>query len=147
MSRLKTPAEVQTQFYSAIESGNVKAMMELWAEDEELVCIHPGAERLDSWELIADSWEQILATDGSLKFTTSNERFVETSKLAVCTAQVEITLNDEWIDTLLTTNVYRQGDQGWRMVVHHASPDPRFDGPDELDEMMDIDENESVVLH
>jgi len=147
VSRFNSPAEVQEHFYRAIEAGDAKAMMQVWSEDEPVVCIHPGAPRLDELELIAESWQQILDGGANLRFKLSEEHCMEQATLAVCTSRVEISLDDEWIDTLLTTNVYHNGGQGWQMVVHHASPDPSFDEVDSFDEMIELDENDEVVLH
>ena len=147
MPRFNTPAEVQAQFYRAIEKGDAHAMMQVWSEDDPLVCIHPGAPRLDDRILITESWEQILASEAKLSFRLSEEHCIEQPMLAICTARVEIALDGEWIDTVLTTNVYQKGTQGWQMVIHHASPDPSFDEADAFDEMLELDEIEDVVLH
>ncbi len=148
MPRFNSPADVQTHFYRAIETGDAQAMMQVWPADEPVVCIHPGAPRLDEIELIAESWQQILSEGPQLRFSLSEQHSMEQPMLAVFTNRVEITLDDEWIDTLITTNVYRNSQQGWHMVVHHASPDPAFDEAEGLDQMVDLeDEENSVVLH
>ncbi len=150
MPRFNSPSDVQAHFYRAIEVGDAKAMMQVWSVDEPVVCIHPGAPRLDDIQLIAESWEQILAEGAKLRFKLSDEHCMENPMLAVCTARVDISLDDEWIDTLLTTNVYHNTVNGWHMVVHHASPDPSFDETENLDELLEIEEDQDddqVVLH
>ncbi len=150
MPRFNSPADVQAHFYHAIETGDAEAMMLVWPENEDLVCIHPGAPRLDERELIAQSWQQILVDGPSLSFAFSEEHQLEQPMLAVFTARVEVSLDDEWIDTLTTTNVYRNSDAGWHMVVHHASPDPTFEEADNFDNLTDFedeDEPDGVVLH
>lgn len=147
MQRFNTPADVQAHFYGAIEAGDAQAMMQVWSQDQPLVCIHPGAPRLDERSMIAESWEQILAGDAKLSFRLSEEHRIEQPMLAIFTARVEIALDNEWIDTLLTTNVYHNSEAGWHMVIHHASPDPSFDETDAFDEMLELDDDENVVLH
>ena len=39
-------AEVEAAFYEALNRADVEALMALWADDEEIVCIHPGGPRL-----------------------------------------------------------------------------------------------------
>ena len=49
MKRVKlngSPAEVETAFYDALNRADVDALMKLWADDDEIVCIHPGGPRL-----------------------------------------------------------------------------------------------------
>ena len=40
-------AEVEVAFYEAINRADVQALMALWADDEEIVCIHPGGPPYD----------------------------------------------------------------------------------------------------
>ena len=56
-----TPQDAETAFYEALEAGNLDAMMEVWAEDEEIVCVHPGGERLVGYDAVRSSWAQIAA--------------------------------------------------------------------------------------
>jgi ketosteroid isomerase-like protein len=65
MKRLKelngSAAEVEAAFYDALHRADLEALMALWADDEEIVCIHPGGVRLIGHAAIRASWETILA--------------------------------------------------------------------------------------
>ena len=37
-----TPEEAEHAFYEALEQGDTVRLMQVWADDEEVVCIHPG---------------------------------------------------------------------------------------------------------
>lgn len=153
MPRFNSPAAVQEHFYRAIESGDVKAMMQAWSEDTPVICIHPGAPLLSGLEEISLSWKNILSGDANLRFKLSDEHFIEQSRLAVYTTRVEVHLDNEWVDTLLTTNVYQHSDSGWHLISHHASPDPSFDTEADFDETggfddtSDYGESNDMVLH
>ena len=41
-----TAQDCEAAFYEALEACDLEAMMEVWAEDEEVVCVHPGGPRL-----------------------------------------------------------------------------------------------------
>ena len=41
-----TPQDVENAFYEALECGDLDLMMSIWADDEEIVCVHPGGSRL-----------------------------------------------------------------------------------------------------
>ena len=43
-------------------------MMATWADDEDIVCVHPGGARLVGYDAVRASWEQIFAGDGKLAF-------------------------------------------------------------------------------
>ena len=41
-----SPQDAALAFYQAFEAKDVEAMMSTWADDEEIVCVHPGGPRL-----------------------------------------------------------------------------------------------------
>ena len=45
-STFPTPQDAEAAFYEALERADLEAMMEVWAEDEEIVCVHPAGPRL-----------------------------------------------------------------------------------------------------
>ena len=144
MPRFASPAEAQAFFYSALSAYDADSMMQLWDTDSQIVCIHPGAPRLDDYRSIADSWQQILANANQLLFRLLDEQEIEHGDTAIFTARVEIQLDGEVIDSLLNTNVFRRSEDSWRLVLHHSSPDPAFD---EQDEINYGEAPEQLVLH
>ena len=57
-------AEVEAAFYDALNRADVDALMLLWADDDEIFCIHPGGPRLHGHAAIQASWEAILEQGG-----------------------------------------------------------------------------------
>jgi len=53
-----TPQEAEAAFYEALERGDLDAMMEVWAEDDEVSCIHPGGPRLTGYEQVREAQGQ-----------------------------------------------------------------------------------------
>ena len=43
-------------------------MMAAWAEDEEIVCVHPGGPRLVGFDAVRLGWEQIFTGETKLLF-------------------------------------------------------------------------------
>lgn len=68
MPRLKqihgTAEDIEAGYYDALARADVNALMLLWTDDEEIVCIHPNAPRLVGHDAIRASWEAIFAHDG-----------------------------------------------------------------------------------
>ena len=49
---------------------------------------------------------------------------------------------------MLATNIYQLIDGGWRMVLHHASPEPDYEDDEEGEGDEDDEDNiPSVMLH
>lgn len=67
MKRVKlngSPAEVEAAFYDALNRADVAAVMAVWADDDDIVCIHPGGPRLHGHAAIQASWQAILQQGG-----------------------------------------------------------------------------------
>lgn len=126
-----TAQDAENAFYEALEAGNVDAMMEVWAEDEEIVCVHPGRERLVGYEAVRASWAQIAGGGQKLKVHLSDLSVVNGMMLAVHSLHENISVAGEARGDarrsvpVAVTNVYMRTGNGWRMIVHHASGVPQ----------------------
>lgn len=121
-----TPTDAALAFYQAFEAKDLDAMMSTWAEDEEIVCIHPGRGRLVGYEAVRAGWEQIFSGDGRMSFRLDEVIAIETVGLALQSALEQITLGGEGrvYGTAIATNVFMRTPSGWRIVTHHASAAP-----------------------
>ncbi len=137
-----TPADAEFAFYSSIRDNDLDRMMAVWSDDDASVCIHPGAPRLEGREQIKDSWEEIFAASPPMDFTISDERITEDQHIAVHLVREEISVGGELVGVMLATNIYHRVGEGWKMMLHHSSPEPEF-LIDEIDTM----DAETVVLH
>jgi ketosteroid isomerase-like protein len=121
-----TPQDVENAFYEALERADLDAMMAVWAEDEEIVCVHPGGARLAGYADIRDAWRRVFEGGTKLKVQLSTPSVVHTPFTAVHSLMERITVagKEETHAPVVATNVYVRGPLGWRMVVHHASAAP-----------------------
>jgi len=122
-----TPQDCEAAFYEALEAANLDAMMEVWAEDEEIVCVHPGWPRLAGYQQIRDNWAQIFRSGQRLKVHLSEHLCVQGMMLTVHSLHENILVAGESKARapVVTTNVYLRTAGGWRMVVHHGSIAPQ----------------------
>ena len=63
---LEKPGLTMRQVAEAIGRGDLDAIMEVWADDEEIVCIHPTGQRLSGASAIRESWQTIFSSNTSL---------------------------------------------------------------------------------
>jgi ketosteroid isomerase-like protein len=138
-SAYPTPQDAENAFYDALERADLDAMMTVWAEDEEIVCIHPGGQRLTGHREVRESWRGIFAGGGTLQVHVTQRVATQAVMLAVHSVQENIAVpgDKRKVAPALATNVYIKTAAGWRMVVHHASPapgqvDPRPETPNTL---------------
>jgi ketosteroid isomerase-like protein len=128
-----TSQDCESAFYEALERADLEAMMAVWAEDEEIVCVHPGGPRLCGQDEVRESWAQIFAGGGArVRVHVTQQVSISGMMLAVHSvfesfapegAQGEAA-RDTRPPPVVATNVYLRSASGWRMVVHHASPAP-----------------------
>jgi len=116
-------AEVEAAFYEALNRADVEALMLLWADDEEIVCIHPGGPRLHGHAAIQASWEAILER-GGLNIRPSQLHETHNLMASVHTVVEGVTSSGTEPAHLVATNVYIKTPQGWRIVLHHVSVAP-----------------------
>jgi uncharacterized protein (TIGR02246 family) len=116
--------DAEAQFYEAMQTGDIERMMAIWADDDEVVCVHPGGERVIGPAAIRASFEAIFAQNAVPVQPEQVHRLLSqdaaihhlAERVTVMTPQGQQTA---WA---LATNVYLKTPLGWRMVAHHASP-------------------------
>lgn len=118
--------DAEDAFYAAFSAGALEDMMQVWAPQDDIVCIHPGGPRLMGLREIRQSWAQILS--GALP-----RSFALRGRIVSGDASQRIHLLEENISVpgtafiappILATNIYRRLSDGWRLVMHHASVAP-----------------------
>lgn len=122
--RFATAEDAENAFYEAVARGDLEALMAVWADDEEIVCIHPTGLRLRGVAAIRESWRGIFAGNPQLTVhVTQSVRW--TSMLLAVHSHVEtlyIGSDTTPHGPMLTTNVFQRGANGWRLLSHHVSP-------------------------
>lgn len=119
-----TADDVETSFYEAMQQGDIDKLMACWADEDEVVCVHPGGPRLVGVGAIRAVFEMMFAS-GTIRVQPQGVRKIEslTSVVHHVRERIQILSEDGPREAyVIATNVYHKTAQGWRMVVHHASP-------------------------
>ncbi len=138
---MATPQDIEAQFYEALQRADIDALMGVWSDDEDIVCVHPGGPRIVGAAAIRATFDSIFA-NGPITVHPEKLRTVNTGHCAVHNLLERVDIStDEGQSTawVIATNVYVKTDQGWRLVAHHASPG----SPRELQEVTEA----PSVLH
>lgn len=135
-----TPDDVEQTFYEALNQADITQLMACWAEEDEIVCVHPGGQRLIGPGAIRSAFEALFAA-GSVRAVPERVHKIDALASAVHHLTERVTVkaaegeHNAWITA---TNVYHKTPHGWRMVAHHASPGTAQD---------QVDTGRPVVLH
>ena len=128
MSDARAAVEQANQgFYRALEGLDLAAMDALWLHEPWVRCLHPGWEPLTGWDPVRRSWQQIFENTRWMRVTPTAVEVVVLGEVAIVSCSEDITTTregDVGLGVAQATNVFVSRPEGWRMVVHHASPVP-----------------------
>lgn len=117
--------DTEAAFYDAMLQADVEAMMACWADEDDIVCVHPDGPRLIGPGPIRAAYESLFSA-GSVRVLPRRVHKLEALTCAVHSVveRIEV-LTDSGLRAaeVLATNVYQKTAQGWRIVAHHASVD------------------------
>ena len=119
-----TADAIESQFYEALQTGDIVKLMSCWADEDDIVCVHPGGPRLIGSASIRAAFETMFA-NGTIAARPEHICKVEslTSAMHNVIERIGIqTPEGMQYALVVATNVYQRTAQGWRMVAHHASP-------------------------
>jgi ketosteroid isomerase-like protein len=118
------PQEIAQAFYDAFQRADLDAMMSLWAEDEEIVCVHPGAHPLTGFAAVRAAWKSVFASGAQFRIELAPVAWHTTGTLATQTVVEWIMLGDDTAPRggVAATNVFIRTIHGWRLLSHHGSP-------------------------
>ena len=120
----KDVAKANESFYSAFESLNVQQMESVWAKDADIQCGHPGWRILRGWKPVMESWQRIFENTPQIRFMLTEVAIEVRGELAWVTLYENLNSSLEGQNVaamILTTNIFRKGPDGWRMIHHHGS--------------------------
>lgn len=116
-------------FYAAFEGGDLDAMADVWVQDAETICVHPGTEPVRGHAAINRSWAVIMANTPYIQFFLTDVQIAVQGDVATVTCTENVLTADESTDEgsfyggkAVATNVFLRTPAGWGLWVHHASP-------------------------
>jgi ketosteroid isomerase-like protein len=120
----KAVEEANRRFYRAFEALDLAEMEKVWVHDDHVKCVHPGWPLLSGWDSVRASWEAIFSNTGEIRFTLGEVQVAVRGPLAwvTCTENILSQVRSRVsVTSVLATNIFEQGDDGWLMIHHHAS--------------------------
>jgi len=118
--------EAEAAFYDAFGKSDLEAMMSVWADDDDIYCIHPGGPRISGLANVRESWRRLFTNGQTLSFQLRARHEINGMMIAIRSVYEQITVAGQGParNPMLATNIYLRTERGWRMVAHHAAPAP-----------------------
>lgn len=124
-----SPQDCEAAFYEALEKADLDAMMAVWADDEEVVCVHPGGARLVGHEAVREAWRRVFQGGPRLSVRVGNILAMQSMMMSTHCVHEFIGVKGEARPSapVVATNVYVRSGNGWKMLLHHSSPSPKVE--------------------
>lgn len=116
--------DVEARFYEALQQGDIEKVMALWADDDEIVCVHPGGPRLIGAAAIRAGFEARFANGAAAGVLPEQVHRVSLLGAALhhLVERRPSAGQDPPAASVIVSNFYVKTAQGWRIAAHHASP-------------------------
>ncbi len=125
LSSFTSAEEAEMAFYRAFEANDLEAMMAVWDDADDIVCIHPMGPALNGRGAVIDSWREILSGGVAMRFSLEKVQIYTTDNLSIHLLNEHINVaSGNRVAPMAATNIFRLSAHGWHMVSHHASPNP-----------------------
>ena len=114
-------------FYRCLETLDLPCMENVWLQEDWVRCIHPGWDVLVGWDAIRDSWARIFSNTNWIRVAPTDVHIHVLGRTAIVACSENITTSQDGdldVAVAQATNIFVTTREGWRMVVHHASPAP-----------------------
>ena len=123
------------KFYKAFNARDLSAMKEIWSSHQNVICVHPGWSPLNGFEPIMDSWQGIFKNSGNMDIQISDINMLTSNDLAwVSCVEKLYTIASHGVlaSQVFSTNLFKLNKDGWKMIMHHASPMPAMPESEEV---------------
>ena len=122
-----TPQEAEDAFYDALEEGDLKQLLSVWSEADDICCLLPMYPMIQGRQDVADVFTELFSQGHGVALAIAHLSWIQTDDVAI--HQVEETIQNPPPDTpppppFYGTNIYRKDSTGWRLIVHQNAPTP-----------------------
>ena len=107
---------VNEAFYLAFESKDIAAMENIWADQEDLYCLHPGWHPLTGRKDIIESWRRILTNTAQPQISFDSPQNLRISDNSVAVICFERSPQQN----MIATNIYRKSSDRFQMILHQS---------------------------
>ena len=118
------------RFYDAFNTLDIGRMEDVWETSGRALCVHPGWTPIVGWDTIRESWERIFDNANLMQFSVRYLNVVVQGDFGCVTCVEGVTSVVQgraanfstFATNIFARQVSENGDVGWKMITHHASP-------------------------
>jgi ketosteroid isomerase-like protein len=126
----ESPQDAEDAFYDALETGDAGAMTQVWERSGDIACLLPMSPLIIGPEVV-EMWRSMFEQGAAFDIQVRHLRWIETGDMALHLIEERIGAPEggsgggaEHSQAVYGSNLFRRGDDGWRLVAHQNSPTP-----------------------
>ncbi|MDR0996824.1 MAG: nuclear transport factor 2 family protein [Zoogloeaceae bacterium] len=116
-----SPDEVQNTFYEAVARGDLDTLVNLWSDEEDVVCTHPAGMQLSGLAAIRRGWQGVFAHGGIVLSARSVIRW-NSMTLSGNHITEALIKDGKPAAQFYSTHIFSRGPFGWRLVCRQTLP-------------------------
>ncbi|MGD2116753.1 MAG: nuclear transport factor 2 family protein [Chromatiales bacterium] len=124
MSQFDDAQAAEDAYYDAFDEHDIDAMMAVWADTDETVCLLPMLPAIKGRAAIRQAFEPLLGGDSQFEIQVKHLHWIEHGDLAIHLVEESINAPGMHNQSVYATNIYQKDGSGWRMTMHQNSPVP-----------------------
>ncbi len=127
--RYASPQDAEDAFYDAIDERDAERLRGVWEDSPDIACLLP-MQPLLLGDQVHEAWTPLFGGDFHLDIEVTHIRWLLAGDLAIHYLEERVTVPGRPAQPpVLATNIYRQGADGWRLILPQNSPAPPPQGP------------------
>ena len=120
-----SPQDAEDAYYDAIDDRDLKAMMSVWEESDEILCLLPMLPAQQGRDAIRQCWQPFLQGEIQLDIEIKHLHWIETEEIAIHLVEERVKVPGQAEpQSVYANNIFRKGSDGWRLLMHQNSPTP-----------------------
>jgi len=120
-----TAQDAEDAYYDAIEAQDLEAMLQVWEDSNEILCLLPMQPAQRGPTGIRQAWEPLLGGEIRVDIEVKHLSWIESAPLAIHLVEEHVQVAGQPDKQMVyACNIYRQGDAGWHLLMHQNSPPP-----------------------
>jgi ketosteroid isomerase-like protein len=121
-----TPEEAEDAYYDALETGDLEALLGVWADDDKVACALPMTALVTGRSGVEKAYRDLLGALRKIDLEVHHLTWLKLGDTAVHLLEEVVTdaPGDAKPPPVYATNVYTSTGNGWRLVLHQNSPTP-----------------------
>ena len=122
--QFSTAQDAEDAFYDSIDERNAERLRDVWEHSSDIACLLPLQPLLHGEE-VHSAWTPLFEGDMRLDIQVRHIRWLELGDLAIhYVEELVSTPGRPPQPPLFATNIYRNGSDGWHLILHQNSPAP-----------------------